>query len=100
LLRLEIPKQEWFRVTLDDDARRRIQCVLLDDLLDIKCGTDEIDEVWNDMPLIDLSQLNWASLLMTGIGEDYIYLNECMAEGKSLLDFPTLYDYDYAGYLF
>ena len=29
-----------------------------------------------------------------GIGEDYIHLNECMAEGKTLLDFPTLYDYD------
>jgi len=33
--------------------------------------------------------LNWASLLTSGIGEDYIYLNESMAEGKSLLDFDT-----------
>ncbi|WP_457664999.1 hypothetical protein [Thiolapillus sp.] len=38
--------------------------------------------------------------MTTGIGEDYIDLNECMAEGKTLLDFPTLYDYDYVDYLF
>jgi len=85
---------------MGEDARRRIQCVLLDNLHDIKCRTDEVDEVWNNLPLNDLSQLNWAGLLTTGIGEDYIYLNECMAEGKTLLDFPTLYDYDYADYLF
>ena len=93
-------EQERFRATMGKDERRRIQRVLLDDLLDIKCRTDEIDDVWNDMPLTNLNQLNWARLLTTGIGEDYIYLNECMAEGKTLLDFPTLYDYDYADYLF
>lgn len=93
-------EQERFRVTMGEDARRRIQCVLLDGLLGIKCRTDEIYEVWNDVPLTDLNQLNWARLLTTGIGEDYIYLNESMVEGKALLDFPTLYDYDYADYLF
>ena len=39
-------------------------------------------------------------MLTTGIGEDFIYLNESMASGKSLLDFTTLYDYDYADHLF
>lgn len=93
-------EQEYFRAAMDDDARRRIECVLLDDLLDIKCRTDEVDEVWNDTPLTDRTKLNWARLLTTGIGEDYIYLNECMSEGETLLDFPTLYDFDYANYLF
>ncbi len=93
-------QQECFRATMGEDAGRKVQCVLLDDLLDIKCRTDQVDEVWNDVTLTDLNQLNWARLLTTGIGEDYIYLNECMAEGKTLLDFPTLYDYDYADYLF
>ena len=93
-------ERERFRATMDEDARRRIQCVLLDELHDFKCPTDEVDEVWDNMPLADLNRLNWARLLTTGIGEDYIYLNECMAEGKTLLDFPTLYDYDYADYLF
>ena len=93
-------EQECFRATMGEDARRRIQRVLLDDLLDIKCRTDEIDEAWNNVPITDLSQLNWARLLTTGIGEDYIYLNECMPEGKTLLDFPTLYDSDYADHRF
>ena len=93
-------QQERFRATMGEDAGRKVQGVLLDDLLDIKCRADEVDEVWNDVPLADLNQLNWARLLTTGVGEDYIYLNECMAEGKTLLDFPTLYDYDYADYLF
>ena len=93
-------QQERFRATMGEDAIRRIQRVLLDDLLDIKCRMDEVDEVWSGVPLTDLNQLNWARLLTTGIGEDYIYLNECMAEGKTLLDFSTLYDYDYADYLF
>ena len=85
---------------MGEDASRKIQCVLLDDLLDIKCRSDEVDEAWKNVSLTDLNQLNWARLLTAGIGEDYIYLNESMAEGKTLLDFPTLYDYDYADYVF
>jgi len=93
-------EQERFRATLSGKELRKIRCVLLDALLGIKCTTEQVDEVWNNIPLSDLNQLNWASLLTTGIGEDYLYLNECMAEGETLLDFPTLYDYDYADYLF
>ncbi|VAX14120.1 hypothetical protein MNBD_GAMMA24-2525 [hydrothermal vent metagenome] len=93
-------EQERFRATMSEDARRRVQRVLLDELLDIKCRTDEVDEAWESVPLTDLNPLNWARLLTTGVGDDYIYLNECMAEGKTLLDFSTLYDYDYADYLF
>jgi hypothetical protein len=55
-------EQERFRVTMGEDAGRRIQCVLLDDLLDIKCRTDEVDEVWSGVLLTDLNQLNWARL--------------------------------------
>ncbi len=93
-------EQEYFRATMSVDAIRRIERVLLEDLLGVKCQVDEVDEVWNDVPLDERNQIDWARLLTTGIGEDYIYLNERMAEGKTLLDFPTLYDYDYADYLF
>jgi len=51
-------------------------------------------------PLAKINILNWASLLTSGIGEDYLYLNESMADDKSLLDFTTLYDYDYDDHLF
>ena len=93
-------EQERFRVSMGDEPRRKIQCVLLDDLLDIKCSTEAVDDIWDDIPISDINPLNWASLLTTGIGDDYIYLNEYMAKDKTLLDFPTLYDYDYADYLF
>jgi hypothetical protein len=39
-------------------------------------------------------------LQLTGIGDDYIFLNESMAENTSLLDYGTIYDYDYADHLF
>ncbi len=97
---LTAQEQERFRATVGREARQKIQCVLLDSLLDIKCSTEEVDAIWDDIPLAELNRLNWASLLTTGIGEDYIYLNEGMGKGKTLLDFPTLYDYDYADYLF
>ncbi|MEE8058168.1 MAG: hypothetical protein V3T17_10085 [Pseudomonadales bacterium] len=95
-----VQEQERFRATMSEETRKKIQCVLLDSLLDIKCSTDEVADIWDDIPLTDLNRLNWGSLLATGVGEDYMYLNECMAEGKTLLDFPTLHDYDYADYLF
>jgi len=93
-------KQERFRATMNEDARKRVQCVLTEALLGIKCTTAEIDEAWNNIPATKLNIINWAKLLTEGIGDDYIYLNECMAKDKSLLDFNTLHDYDYNDYLF
>ena len=92
--------QEHFRATMSKNAKRKVQCVLLDSLLDIQCDPEHVDEAWNDVPRSRVNSLNWAMLLTTGIGVDYIYLNECLDEGKSLLDFPRLYDYDYADYLY
>ncbi|MBE0510653.1 MAG: hypothetical protein K0A95_00675 [Chromatiales bacterium] len=85
---------------MDRSVRQRVQRVLLDSVLNTQCSLDELDTVWSDVPLAQLNPLNWASLLTSGIGEDYLYLNESMAEGKSLLDFTTLYDNDYNDHLF
>jgi|GEM_PF-700728 len=93
-------QQECFRATMDDDARIRVQRTLLDGFLGIQCSIDQVDSIWRDLPLAQLNLLNWASLLTSGVGEDFIYLNEYMADGKSVLDFSTLYDYDYDDYLF
>jgi hypothetical protein len=95
-----VQQQERFRATMSEKKRQKVRCVLLDYLLGIKCSSKELTGVWNDIPFSKLNIINWASLLTQGIGEDFIYLNECMAEGKSLLDFSTLYDYDYDDYLF
>lgn len=92
--------QERFRANLDAHTGKKIRKVLLDCLLGIKCPGDDVDRVWDGIPLSKLNALNWAKLLTSGIGEDYIYLNESLAEGKSLLDFTTLYDYDHDDHLF
>lgn len=93
-------RQEHFRATMKEEARTRARRVLLDSLLDIRCSLDQVDEAWRDAPPKHTDLLNWASLLINGIGEDFIYLNEFMSEGKSLLDFSTLYEYDYDDYIF
>lgn len=93
-------KQERFRATLCGDALIRVRRVLLESLLGIQCSPDRIYQVWDDLPLNQVTLLNWASLLTTGIGEDNIYLNEHLSDGQSLLDFETLYDYDHDHYMF
>jgi len=93
-------QQEHFRATMDKASRNRVQRVLLDNLLGIKCSSGESDDAWNDVPLTKLDVLNGGMLLATGIGDDFIYLNESMADDKTLLDFTTLYDYNYDDYLY
>ena len=93
-------KQENYRLTMDDKTCQRIQQVLLDSLLGIKCSLKEVDMVWDDIPITELNILNWARLLTSGVGDDYIFLNESMVDNISLLDFSTLYDYNYDDYLF
>lgn len=93
-------RQERFRATMDETARNRIDAVLLGELLDIACTPENAGDIWRDLPLSKLDDLNWAKLLTTGIGEDMIFLNESMAENTSLLDFDTLHDYDFDNHLF
>ena len=46
------------------------------------------------IPLRELNRWNEAILPLVGIGEDCFYLNEWLGENKTILDFPTLRDYD------
>lgn len=93
-------KQEAFRATMDETASRRVDVVLLKEILDIQCTAENVREIWSDVPLSELNNLNWVKLLTAGIGEDMIFPNESLAENISLLDFNTLYDYDYDDHLF
>jgi len=95
-----IDQQERFRATMDEAAVARVDAVLLNEILGIACTAEKADEIWSDLPVSQLNDLNWAKLLTTGIGEDMFYLNENMAENTSLLDFDTLYDYDFDSHLF
>lgn len=93
-------EQEAFRATMPDDAQDRVDAVLLKEILNIQASVGNAGEIWRNLPLSKLNNLNWAKLLTIGIGDDMIMLNESMAENTSLLDFETLYDYDFDDYLF
>ena len=95
-----VDRQELFRANMVDSARQKIRRVLLRELLGIQCTDAEVDDVWDDVPQSKLLILNSACLLTTGIGADYLYLNESMSADKTLLDFETLFEYDYAYYQF
>jgi hypothetical protein len=70
--------------------------VIFKELFGFKAETqEELDEYYNELSIKDNLVLNQTILPMRGIGEDNFYLNESFGEGKSLLDFKTLYDYDY-----
>jgi hypothetical protein len=95
-------RQERYCATMPSEAYTRVQRVLLNSLLGIRCSPDEdeIDAAWKDVPTKKLYLLNWASLLTRGIGDDFFYLNVFMDEGKSVLDYTSLYHYDYQFHLF
>ena len=94
-------QQEIFCATMDDDARYHIRRSLLASLRGIECHSEqEVNDVWEAVAISDLYSLNWAMLLTSGIGEDHIYLNEPMEDGTSIQDVSTLYEYDYADYLY
>lgn len=92
--------QERFRAAPGKEARARMEQVLLKQVLGIECVVIQAPEVWKDLSLEQLNQINPADLLTRGIGEDFVYLNESLAENQCLLDFDTLFDYDHDDFLF
>lgn len=93
-------EQVHFRAKLDQAAQNRVDAILLKEIHNIQCTAENAGKIWRDLPLSKLDNLNWAKLLTTGVGDDMLMLNESMAENTSLLDFATLYDYDFDDHLF
>ncbi len=93
-------EQENFRALLGEDARQKINKVLIGELLGIKCKLQDVEDILDDLPVTNKNLLNWARLLTEGIGNDFIVLNETLPEDKTLLDYASLYDYDYSDHLF
>jgi hypothetical protein len=94
-------EQERYRANMPDEDDLRIRQVLLKVLFGIKTTTyedleAELDSFNDEQYLL----LNSSLLQLTGIGDDSFFLNECLAENTSLLDFETVYDYDYADHVF
>jgi hypothetical protein len=93
-------KQEAFRASLDGAEYDRARVILLRELCDIQCAENEVDEAWDEIPESRIDIVNQVLLLLRGIGDDHIFLNESLPDGVTLLDFVTLYDYDYDNHLF
>ncbi len=93
--------QERYRARIPDQDDFRIRQALLQALFHIQVQTQEDMEAALDA--FDEEQfllLNSTILPLTGVGEDNFFLNEWLGDEKTILDFETLYDYDYDDYLF
>lgn len=95
---LPLEQQERFRLTMDDAAETKARIVLFRELLGIICTDKNVDGIWDELPIPRRTIFNQAWIYITGMGDDMIWLNEQLPEGKSLLDFDTLYDYDLASH--
>jgi hypothetical protein len=83
------------RIPIQDDVL--LDKILLRELFGIIVKTrDEASAAHDDLTGTQNDLLNATVLPLTGIGEDSFSLNEFFAEGKSVLSFETVYDYDRA----
>jgi hypothetical protein len=88
-------KRERYGANLPEEDKHRLDQALMKELFGARVRS------WkrgmsggNRIPLRELNRWNEAILPLVGIGEDCFYLNEWLGEIKTILDFPTLRDYD------
>ena len=95
-----VEAQERYRVNLPEDEAFRIEQVVVKSLFDMTLETEaQLDAARDEFTDAQYLQLNATLLPLQGIGDDYFFLNESFGD-KTILDFPTLYDYDYDDYCF
>ena len=93
--------QERYRANISSEDVRRIDQILLKSLLNIDVkNREELNAVFDDLSLPLHTLINKTILPIQGIGEDCFWLNEGLQDDRTLLDFETLYDYDYDDFLF
>jgi hypothetical protein len=98
--RMPVDAQEKYRVNIPDDDNFIIMQQLIKDLFGLQINNqDDLERVRQDFNLSQQNNINEAILPVWGIGENYFWLNESFG-GKNLLDFDTLYDYDYYDHAF
>jgi hypothetical protein len=93
--------QERYRVSMPDQDSFRLRQELVKTLFGLHAKTDEdlsaiSDQFGDEEHLV----FNRALLPAAGVGEDFFFLNEYLDAGKTLLDFDTLYQYDYDDHCF
>lgn len=93
--------QERYRLDMPEEDRFRVEQGVLKSLFDIQVDTKKkMDAVFKSFDDEHYLLFNSAMLYCQGIGDDHFYLNEYLDEHTSLLDFETLYDYDYRDHCF
>ena len=91
-----VEEQERYRVGMSEQDFFRIEQAVLRGLLDLKVKTPaQLSAALDAFTPVQSLQFNSTLLPLRGIGEDYFFLNEGFADDACLLDFPTLYAYDY-----
>jgi hypothetical protein len=95
-----VKEQERYRVAMPDSDMFRIRQALLKALFSISVKTEnEMNKTFDSFNDEQYLLFNRTLLPLTGIGDDHFFLNEHLGE-KTLLDFETLYDYDYDDHCF
>ena len=95
-----VEAQERYRVTMPENDTFHIQQVVLQDLFGMTLDTEtQLEAALEQFTDAQYLRYNSTMLPIQGIGEDYFFLNESFGD-KTILNFPTLYDYDYDDYCF
>jgi hypothetical protein len=88
-------------VAMPEQDAFRIEQAVLRSLFDLQVETPaQLSAALDAFTPDQYLQFNSTLLPLRGIGEDYFFLNESFADDTSLLDFPTLYAYDYDDHCF
>lgn len=94
-------EQERYRLGLSEEECFRIERDVLKILFDIRADTKEkMDTACKSFRDEHYLLFNETMLFFNGIGENLFYLNEYLGDDRTLLDFETLYDYDYHDHCF
>ena len=90
-----LEKRERYGASLPEEDKHRLDQALMKELFGARVRSWKSDTSGGKrIPLRELNRWNDAILPLVGIGEDCFYLNEWLGENKTILDFPTLRDYD------
>jgi hypothetical protein len=98
---LPVEAQERYRMSIPKKDRFLIEKMLLEALFHVAVNNEnQLNAALKALSEEEQLTLNKTWLPIKGIGEDYFFLNEYLDEGKTLLDFGTLHNYDYDDHCF
>ena len=93
--------QDKCRMFMSSDLQFKFHQFILKEAFGIEVADDDaFDDAWYDMSAHETTKFNALLLPLFGIGEDLFFLNEHFADEESILDFETLYQYDFDDFQF